>query len=54
MLFRSPVFSVQYHPEASPGPHDATYFFARFREMVARHRAGERVSGLQIARGQDH
>jgi carbamoyl-phosphate synthase small subunit len=46
-----PVFSVQYHPEASPGPHDTTYFFARFREMVARHHAGERVSGLEIARG---
>jgi len=46
-----PVFSVQYHPEASPGPHDATYFFARFREMVARHHAGERPSGLEIARG---
>jgi carbamoyl-phosphate synthase small subunit len=46
-----PVFSVQYHPEASPGPHDATYFFARFREMVARRRAGEAVTGLQIARG---
>jgi carbamoyl-phosphate synthase small subunit len=25
-----PVFSVQYHPEASPGPHDAGYLFARF------------------------
>jgi carbamoyl-phosphate synthase small subunit len=24
------VFSVQYHPEASPGPHDAEYLFARF------------------------
>jgi carbamoyl-phosphate synthase small subunit len=46
-----PVFSVQYHPEAAPGPHDATYFFGRFREMVARRRAGEPVSGLQIARG---
>jgi carbamoyl-phosphate synthase small subunit len=46
-----PVFSVQYHPEASPGPHDAGYFFARFRELVARVRAGERVSGLAIARG---
>jgi carbamoyl-phosphate synthase small subunit len=48
---RLPIFSVQYHPEASPGPHDAGYFFARFREMVARHRAGEAVTGLQIARG---
>src|SRR6185436_12332174 len=25
-----PVFSVQYHPEASPGPHDASYLFRRF------------------------
>ena len=46
-----PIFSVQYHPEASPGPHDATYFFARFREMVRRHKAGERVTGAQIAAG---
>ena len=29
-----PVFSVQYHPEASPGPHDAHYLFARFREAM--------------------
>ena len=47
-----PIFSVQYHPEASPGPHDAGYFFGRFREMVARHVAGERVSGAQIAGGE--
>jgi carbamoyl-phosphate synthase small subunit len=46
-----PLFSVQYHPEASPGPHDAAYFFRRFREMVARHAAGERVSGAAIAKG---
>jgi len=25
---------VQYHPEASPGPHDAGYLFARFRRLV--------------------
>ena len=32
-----PIFSVQYHPEASPGPHDASYLFARFRDhLVAR------------------
>ena len=30
-----PVFSVQYHPEASPGPHDAAYLFARFRDLMA-------------------
>jgi carbamoyl-phosphate synthase small subunit len=29
-----PIFSVQYHPEASPGPHDAGYLFARFREHL--------------------
>jgi carbamoyl-phosphate synthase small subunit len=29
-----PIFCVQYHPEASPGPHDATYFFKQFREMI--------------------
>jgi carbamoyl-phosphate synthase small subunit len=29
-----PVFSVQYHPEASPGPHDATYFFEEFASMI--------------------
>jgi carbamoyl-phosphate synthase small subunit len=46
-----PLFSVQYHPEASPGPHDAGYFFARFREMVERHKAGERVTGADVARG---
>ena len=29
-----PIFSVQYHPEASPGPHDASYLFARFRSAL--------------------
>ncbi|MBI2982389.1 MAG: carbamoyl phosphate synthase small subunit, partial [Deltaproteobacteria bacterium] len=29
-----PAFSVQYHPEASPGPHDANYLFGRFVEMM--------------------
>jgi len=29
------VFSVQYHPEASPGPHDADYLFDQFFEMIA-------------------
>ncbi|HSF31354.1 MAG TPA: glutamine-hydrolyzing carbamoyl-phosphate synthase small subunit [Candidatus Tectomicrobia bacterium] len=29
-----PVFSVQYHPEASPGPHDSWYLFERFRLML--------------------
>jgi carbamoyl-phosphate synthase small subunit len=30
----APVFSVQYHPEAAPGPHDATYFFGEFRKLI--------------------
>ena len=29
-----PFFSVQYHPEASPGPHDSSYLFRRFKRMV--------------------
>ncbi len=29
-----PVFSVQYHPEASPGPHDSHYLFARFIQAI--------------------
>lgn len=31
-----PIFSVQYHPEAAPGPHDATYHFDRFLKMMER------------------
>lgn len=29
-----PIFSVQYHPEASPGPHDSTALFAEFRALI--------------------
>ena len=29
-----PIFSVQYHPEAAPGPHDASYFFDQFAELI--------------------
>ena len=29
-----PIFSVQYHPEAAPGPHDASYFFQQFAELI--------------------
>jgi carbamoyl-phosphate synthase small subunit len=32
---RLPVFSVQYHPEASAGPHDSHYLFAEFRNLMA-------------------
>ena len=33
-----PVFSIQYHPEASPGPHDASYLFERFVEEMEKRR----------------
>jgi carbamoyl-phosphate synthase small subunit len=32
-----PIFSVQYHPEASPGPHDSTALFGRFRDLIESH-----------------
>ena len=32
------AFSVQYHPEAAPGPHDSFYLFERFRKLVVDHR----------------
>ncbi len=33
-----PVFGVQYHPEASPGPHDADHHFSRFTQLMAERR----------------
>jgi carbamoyl-phosphate synthase small subunit len=32
-----PIFSVQYHPEAAPGPHDASYFFREFSRLIETH-----------------
>ena len=32
-----PIFCVQYHPEASPGPHDSAPLFAQFRELIQKH-----------------
>ncbi|MEO8072608.1 MAG: hypothetical protein ABI686_05110, partial [Acidobacteriota bacterium] len=29
-----PVFSVQYHPESAPGPHDSEYLFKRFIDLM--------------------
>jgi len=47
-----PVFSVQYHPEASPGPHDAAYLFDAFVEMMKTKKAptGARLAELQAMR----
>lgn len=39
-LKNRPVFSIQYHPEASPGPHDAHYLFTRFAELIETTRGG--------------
>lgn len=36
-LENKPVFSVQHHPEASPGPQDSHYLFDRFMEMILKH-----------------
>ncbi|MDR2612701.1 MAG: glutamine-hydrolyzing carbamoyl-phosphate synthase small subunit [Deltaproteobacteria bacterium] len=35
----APAFCVQFHPEASPGPHDSRGLFARFRQMIKEHDA---------------
>ena len=49
-----PVFSVQYHPEASPGPHDAAYLFDAFIEMMKTKKppTGDRLKQLQSMRDQ--
>ncbi len=39
-----PIFSVQYHPEAAPGPHDAAHHFQRFIDLMDRARS--RVSSI--------
>jgi carbamoyl-phosphate synthase small subunit len=35
-LLDVPGFSVQYHPEAAPGPHDSAYLFDRFVDLMER------------------
>ena len=37
-LIGKPVFSVQYHPEASAGPHDSRYLFDQFLELMKQHK----------------
>ncbi len=34
---KHPLFSVQYHPENAPGPHDSDYLFTRFYELISQH-----------------
>jgi len=33
-LKNQPIFSVQYHPESSPGPHDSRYLFDKFKQNI--------------------
>lgn len=40
---KRPIFSVQYHPEASPGPHDASYLFAEFIELMEKNKAERKI-----------
>ncbi len=39
-----PLFSVQYHPEASPGPHDSRYLFRRFTELMSEYSSAGRAN----------
>ncbi len=41
-----PAFSVQYHPEASPGPHDANYLFDRFTDLMGMGSSGRPPSRM--------
>lgn len=44
-----PVFSVQYHPEAGPGPYDSRYLFDRFVEMMQQHMAARQTHAPQAS-----
>ena len=37
-MVNKPVFSVQHHPEASPGPNDSYYLFDKFLENIEKHK----------------
>ena len=42
------LFAVQYHPEASPGPHDALALFGEFRELALARRTGRPARGKGV------
>jgi carbamoyl-phosphate synthase, small subunit len=42
-----PVFTVQYHPEAAPGPHDSSYLFDQFLDMIRTHKKNNPTKPLQ-------
>jgi carbamoyl-phosphate synthase small subunit len=43
-----PIFAVQYHPEAAPGPHDSRYLFDEFVEAMAAYRPRRPRAGASI------
>lgn len=45
---RFPVMSVQYHPEAAPGPHDSRYIFSEFLANVAAYATNTAVASVQL------
>jgi len=47
----APVFSVQYHPEASPGPQDSHYLFERFCDFMRAHRQDGAMTEMQASAG---
>jgi carbamoyl-phosphate synthase small subunit len=51
---RRPVFSVQYHPESAPGPHDSRYLFDRFVDEMVRRGARETETTLDGTDGADY
>ena len=46
---KRPIYAVQYHPEASPGPHDAIYLFDCFARMI---RTGQAPNAQEMAQAQ--
>jgi carbamoyl-phosphate synthase small subunit len=48
---REPIMTIQYHSEASPGPHDSMYLFDQFIEMVDELRAGRPQRGAGLRQG---
>ncbi len=44
----APAFSVQYHPEAAPGPHDARYLFGAFRDLMLAHPSPRAGAGAGV------
>jgi carbamoyl-phosphate synthase small subunit len=47
-----PLFSVQYHPEASPGPHDSHYLFHRFTDIMKEHKSSRNSQHRESPRKQ--